>query len=358
MNRRRFKKALKRIALLPSLDNPGKYIANKLRHIWLRMIRSTSVAYPSTIMLELTTHCNLACTICPHESEFGREMDKGNMELSLAKGVIDEVSPYLDSIGLTGMGETFLYRDLEEIINYIRTKNKGIIISVSTNAVVPDFIPKVSGLINRVDTIQVSVDGIEDVYESIRRNASFRQLDANLKALAGLCRGSNTDLLLNMVVTKENYKHMPLLVQYAADAGIEYAEFTLFNLASVTGIDVSYYEFYQSDEFLNTIDLVDKASRGYPGVKITKRDFTGSRGFNKCPFPWGHFYVSWNGYIPPCCAKPFPREMNFGKIPGNRIIDLLNCQRFREFRKLWFKNITPEFCKRCHFIGIEPIKRI
>lgn len=31
-------------------------------------------------------------------------------------------------------------KELEEIVDYIKTKNRGIIISVSTNAVVPDFI--------------------------------------------------------------------------------------------------------------------------------------------------------------------------------------------------------------------------
>jgi MoaA/NifB/PqqE/SkfB family radical SAM enzyme len=61
-------------------------------------------------MLELTNHCNLACTTCPREYDYGKEMEPGTMTVENAKAVIDQIWPYLDSIGLTGMGETFLFR--------------------------------------------------------------------------------------------------------------------------------------------------------------------------------------------------------------------------------------------------------
>jgi hypothetical protein len=130
MNKRRLKKACKRIAGLPRNKYLLKYILNKAKHLYYKIIRSTKVAYPSTIMLELTNHCNLACTTCPREYDYGKEMDKGMIAINQAKKVIDELWPYLDSIGLTGMGETFLYKDIEQIVDYIKSKNKGIIISV------------------------------------------------------------------------------------------------------------------------------------------------------------------------------------------------------------------------------------
>jgi MoaA/NifB/PqqE/SkfB family radical SAM enzyme len=88
----------------------------------LKARKSTRVAYPSTVMLELSAHCNIHCTVCPREYGYGREMDKGYMPAPKAMGIIDQLWPYLDSIGLTGMGETFLYQDLEAIVDYIRKK--------------------------------------------------------------------------------------------------------------------------------------------------------------------------------------------------------------------------------------------
>ena len=356
MNKRKLKKAIKRISNLPEGRYFFLYIVNKIKHFFFKAIRSDKVAYPSTIMLELTNHCNLSCTICPREYKYGKEMDKGTMNLESAEKIIDEVWPYLDSIGLTGMGETFLYKEIAEIVHYIRKKNKGIIISVSTNAVVPDFIEKVRGLLGEIDTIQVSVDGFYDVYEKIRKNSSFITLDNNLRILSGMAKNTGTDIMLNMVVTEENFRQMSELVKYGKEIEVKYVDFTLLNLVSVTDPERSYYRFYQSDEFLGAVEELDEIIKRTPEVLVTERNFRTENSFRKCPFPWTHFYISWNGFIPPCCAKPFPKELNFGNINYSTLIDILNSDSYRNFRKLWFNNTPPDFCNKCHFIDIEPIK--
>ena len=193
--KRKLKKALKRLYYLPFSKHFLPYLKNKAKHFYFRITNSTKVAYPSTIMIELTNHCNLACTICPREYEYGHNMSKGSMKAEQAKNIIDEVHPYLDSIGLTGMGETFLYRELPEIVEYIKNKNKGIIISLSTNAVVPGFIEKIEKVINKIDTVQISTDGLNDTYNSIRINSDFNLLNENLQLLSKMCRVSSTDLM-------------------------------------------------------------------------------------------------------------------------------------------------------------------
>jgi radical SAM protein with 4Fe4S-binding SPASM domain len=353
--RRRLRKAILRISRLPKNRYLLIYTANKVKSFYLRLIRSTRVAFPSTIMLELTTHCNLSCITCPREYDYGKAMDKGNMTADNAKKIIDEVWPYLDSIGLTGMGETFLYGDIANIVDYIKNKNRGIIISVSTNAMTPGFIEKVTRLINKIDTIQISIDGLGDVYELIRKGASFKILDENLRALVKACRQTKTDLMLNMVVTRENFQQMSSMVKYAGEIGIRYMDFTLFNLASVTGFESSYYEFYKSPAFSSELTELEETISKTPDVTVTNRNFRTENGFKKCPFPWTHFYVCWNGFVAPCCAKPFPKELNFGNAFDNGLINTLNNDLYREFRKKWYLNKTPDFCRKCHFIGIEPI---
>ncbi len=355
MNKRRLSKAIKRLKNLPINRALLLYTANKVKHIFLKAINSTKVAYPSTVMIELTNQCNLKCTICPREYQFGKEMDKGSMAIDNAKAIVDELWPYLDSIGLTGMGETFMFREINEIVDYIKEKNKGIIISVSTNAVLPHFNEKIIGLINKIDTIQISIDGIDSVYESIRVGASFSILDQNIRSLVDLCKGTQTILMLNMVVTKQNYTHMPLLVEYANRVGVQYLDFTLLNLASVTNIDVDYYDFYQSKEFKDAVHQLNSTVKEHPAVTVTGRNFKTHNSFRKCPFPWTHFYITWDGFVVPCCAKPFPKEMNFGNVLNRKVIDVLNSNDHREFRRMWFANKPPKFCERCHFIHIEPV---
>ena len=356
MNKRRLKKALRRIGNLPLNKYLFPYLVNKARHFYLKLIKSTRVAYPSTIMIELTNHCNLACVTCPREYDYGKEMDQGSIGVEQAKQIIDELWPYLDSIGLTGMGETFLYREIGSIVDHIKSRNRGIIISVSTNANLPGFMERVSGLIGKIDTIQVSIDGLDEGYETIRKKARFQTLDENLRWLAERCRGTRSTLMLNMVVTRDNYHHMSSLVRYAGEAGIEYLDFTLFNLAAVTRIDQAYYEFYQSTEFLEAVGDLETTIRETRDVTVTSRNFKTENEFQKCPFPWTHFYICWNGFVPPCCAKPFPKELNFGNVFETSVMKVLNSGTYREFRKLWYANEAPEFCSKCHFLDIKPIQ--
>lgn len=355
MTKRKLKKAVKRIMNLPRGKYFLLYVLNKLKHFYLKLTKSTKVAYPSTIMLELTNHCNLACTTCPRMYAFGKEMSKGYMDVNSAKRVIDELWPYLDSIGLTGMGETFMYKDIAEIVRYIKQKNKGIIISVSTNGVLPNFIDAVGEVVGMIDTIQVSIDGLNEIYDSIRIKSNFNILDKNLRKLVQLAEKTDTVIMLNMVVVKENYKDMPLLVEYAKEVGIKYMDFSLFNVASVTTIDISYYKFYQTQEFKAVLSMLEEKIQNTPEVAVTERDFNTQGSFQKCMFPWSHFYITWDGFMPPCCAKPFPKELNFGNVKESNVMTALNSKNYLAFRKSWYNNIHPTFCDKCNFIHITPV---
>ena len=301
-------------------------------------------------MLELTNRCNLACTTCPRVYAYGKQMDQGAISIAQAKKVIDELWPYLDSIGLTGMGETFLYKDIEQIVDYIKSKNKGIIISVSTNAMLPNFLEIIPNLIGKIDTIQISTDGLNEVYESIRTHAKFETLDRNLRALVALAKDTKTTLMMNMVVTVENYMQMAQLVNYAEEIGVPYMDYTKFNLACVTDIDVSYYDFYKSDEFVKALEELEKTKKEVKNVSVGNRSFYDAPSFKHCPFPWSHFYICWDGYITPCCAKPFPKEYNYGNVFETSVMDVLNNKKFITWRKLWRKNEAPTFCDKCHFV--------
>ena len=125
LNRRRLKKIYDRLSHLPRGADFFRYIGNKAHASYLQATKSTKVAFPSSIMLEVTNHCNLGCITCPREYDFGKAMDKGTIQLEKMLRVIDEVAPYVDSIGLTGLGETLLYKKLEETLKHIKEKNRG-----------------------------------------------------------------------------------------------------------------------------------------------------------------------------------------------------------------------------------------
>ena len=109
INKRRVQKIINRISKLPGGINFFRYCINKTNGFFLKSSKSTRVPFPSSIMLEVTNHCNLGCITCPREYGFGDAMAKGTIEIDKMKKVIDEVAPYIDSIGLTGLRDLSPY---------------------------------------------------------------------------------------------------------------------------------------------------------------------------------------------------------------------------------------------------------
>ena len=347
MTRRKIKNIIKRAIFLPRGLDFFRYLLNKIYSYFLKKSKSQKVAYPSTIMLEVTNHCNLKCITCPREYVFGDQMDKGYMKFNKLKKIIDEAYPYVDSIGLTGLGETLLYKDIADAVNYIKSKSKGIIVSCSINAHLKNSVDIVSQLVDKIDTIQISMDGIGKTYNKVRLGGDFNFFQSNLRKIVKLAFTSETDIMLNVVLVKENYHQMSDMIEFANNLGIKYIDMVPINLVSKTNENISYYNLFLSEEFQEQLNAAKAKAKKNKKLEFVYHPFSLNNGFNTCTYPWNYFYVSWDGLLPPCCAKPFPKALNLGNVFKNGLKDSINSKMFKEFRTLWYKNETPKFCNKC-----------
>lgn len=330
-----------------------KFCYNMLRRgIYKLMPDRISMAWPSTFSLELTNKCNLHCVTCPREYDYGKAMIPGEMPTDFAKTIIDQAYPYAQSMGLTGMGETLFAPNLKEVAQYIKSKKKSIVIFISTNANFDGFIDKIKEVLPYINTIQVSTDGIGDVYESVRHGASFELLENNIDKLIPLANEHNVDVMFNMVINKRNYTMMSPLIEFAHQKGVKYVRFTYINLASVTAIPVDYYKFFSSDIFMEEKNKALLTSEKYPEIEVTGLTYPGNPGFFKCPLLWNHFQVNYDGEVPPCCAKPFSREYSLGNVKGKTLKEILNSEAAKSFRSHLKYGTTPDFCKKCHYVNL------
>lgn len=347
MTKRKLLKALKRIQHLPGGINFFRYSSNKAKTAVLSKSKSLKVAYPSSIMIELTNHCNIKCITCAREYAFGDAMAKGFMDFEKFKSIIDEIYPYVDAIGLTGLGETFLYKRIDEAVDYIKSKNKGIVISCSINAHLPKSIEIAEKLINKIDTIQISIDGIGNVYNEVRKTADYNFFLKNTLGILEKAKASNTDIMFNMVVLKENYHQMSDMLKLCNEIGVKYLNINPMNIVARTDLDNGYYDFYLSKEFKDEYFKTKELASEYPNVELTFYDFESPASFKKCRFMWNYFYITWDGFVPPCCAKPFPKEKHFGNAFEQPLIEILNTKDYQDFRQHWFNEVSPEFCDKC-----------
>lgn len=306
--------------------------------------------WPTTIMLELTNKCNLHCITCPREYEYGKSLVPGDMPLERAKEIIDKSYPYLQSIGLTGMGETLFAPHLLEVAKYVKSKKKSIVIFISTNANFPGFIEKIKPVLPFIDTIQISTDGVGSSYEDIRHGASFSMLDKHLTELLPLAQDHNVNLMFNMVINKRNYQSMNQVIKYAAEKGVKYVNFTYINLASITAVSTSYYDFFKTQPFLEAKKKAYAVAACHPEIEVTGLEPPAPG--NGCPLLSNHFQINYDGEVPPCCAKPFTKEYSYGNVDGSSIKEVTNSPSAKRFRTSMQSGSIPDFCKKCHLLSL------
>jgi MoaA/NifB/PqqE/SkfB family radical SAM enzyme len=252
---------------------------------------------------------------------------------------------------VTGLGETLLYRRLPEALDYIHEKTTNVHTFISTNAHLPRISQLVAPISDKLSTIQISMDGVGDIYDTVRVKGDYGTFIGNVKTIVAMSKAS---IQFNMVVFEQNYKQMADVVKVAHEVGVAHVHFNTMNLVTMPSLDRTGYDLYATDGFLDEYQRARNVARDL-GVRMTSFDFEGRPGFQKCVFPWEGFYVSWDGYLVPCCAKPFPLEKNFGNVFRDGLMACLNSPEYRKFRRQWYANETPSFCEGCHLIDTPRI---
>jgi len=104
----------------------------------------------------VTNHCNLGCYhLAPGSMLTAIQWQRVLLILIKWQKVIDEVAPYVDSIGLTVWAKRFYIKKLEETLQYIKKKNKGIQNFYSTNAHIPGAEHYVERMAPWLNTVQI-----------------------------------------------------------------------------------------------------------------------------------------------------------------------------------------------------------
>lgn len=157
------------------------------RRLWADLPRARIVRdYPLLVDLELSSRCNLNCPMCyTTTEEFIRKVKRGYMEIGLFKKIIDEIAGKVYAIRLSLRGEASLNPHFLEAVTY--AKQKGIKeVSVLTHGMkfTGDFLRKVVEA--GIDWITISVDGVGERYNSIRKPLKWEDTLGRLEEICNL----------------------------------------------------------------------------------------------------------------------------------------------------------------------------
>lgn len=149
---------------------------------WVKYAKEQIVSeWPTSVDIETSSACNLKCPMCfTVTEEFKKTVRTKLMESSLYYRIIDEIAGHVPALRLSFRGESTLH---PELINFIRyAKKKGIgEVSFLTNGsnLTDEYIRKL--IEAGADWITVSIDGIGEVYESIRKPLKFEDTFQKIK---------------------------------------------------------------------------------------------------------------------------------------------------------------------------------
>jgi uncharacterized Fe-S cluster-containing radical SAM superfamily protein len=198
---------------LRSTWNKCKVVGFNPRYFFYRMKWNFLGKYPIRtkvpihVDIELSSHCNLKCSMCPH-GKTNYDMDKGLLDYELARKVIDECAHFgVISLKFSGRGEALLHPRFTELAQY--AKSRGLVdVMFNTNGLLLSE-DKIRAVVDGgVDLVIISIDGAsKEVYEKIRIGGDFKRLIHNIEYLIEYrkrTKRSKPMIRLQFVKMKEN----------------------------------------------------------------------------------------------------------------------------------------------------------
>ena len=291
--------------------------------------------FSGRMIIEPTNVCNLRCPLCPVSS---MKRKRGFLSFENFKKIIDDI-PNLKSINLGWSAEPLLNKEVFEMVKY--ADSKGIQTRISTNTVLLNqYIDEAlsSGLTNLI----VCLDGTsKETHEKYRVGSDFESIKRNIREF---CEEKKKRKLkqpwvtLQSLVTKDNEKDMPAMVELAKSLGVDSLEFKTLSLGSSVTL----------------AERIKRAKEFLPSSKFSRYDLKEGKPILKSKpklCSWlRQSVILWNGDVVPCCY-----DVEGDLVIGNVFKDggfkkVWKSEKYKKYRR---KIIRMEFtlCQNCSRTG-------
>jgi len=216
---------------------------------------------PRKLNIEVTTRCNLNCTMCMRK--LWKE-DGSDMTMETYRALLP-IFPEIEAVNIIGIGEPLLN---ENIIEMIRLGKEHLppngAFSLTTNATLLDDDMAEQLVSSGLDDIVVSIDGATSgTYNEIRKDASLDQVLTNIERLnkAKKKLGSQTPRIgSEFVAMKRNISELPQVVDLAARYGISFIIITHLLPHTSEMNDQTLYE-YDSDQAIELFNATEAEAK-------------------------------------------------------------------------------------------------
>jgi radical SAM protein with 4Fe4S-binding SPASM domain len=321
-------------------------------------------ALPRHLQVEITSACNLSCTMCLVRYRPPVNKLAGAMPLELFQRLVGEL-PQLRRLTLQGLGEPLLSPYL---LDMIRTAvDRRITVGFNSNATLLNRRRADELVASGVDWLHVSLDGATAAtYENIRDGARFAAVTENLAGLVTAKRQAASPtpwIRVVFVAMRDNVGELPDLVRLLAGIGVDelhvqnlshsfsdtdpagqYADIRSFTAGQAlwTGADLD----HAAAAFARATSVAAETGLRLrlPGLTADEPGPVDGRG---CSWPWDAVYVTSTGAVQPCCMVMGDDRATLGQLGEHSFPEIWYGAAYREFRRRLMSDEPPQVCRGC-----------
>jgi radical SAM protein with 4Fe4S-binding SPASM domain len=334
---------------------------------------------PAELQVEITSACNLRCTMCLVSYRPPVNKLAGAMTPELFAKILDGV-PTLRRLTMQGLGEPLLSPYLADQVR--QAKQRRLTVGFNSNATLLTRRRADELVALGLDWLHVSLDGAAaGTYESIRQGAHFDAVVANLAGLVAAKRaaGSATPWVrVVFVAMRRNVAELPDLVRLLAGIGVN--ELRVQNLShdfsdtDPAGRYAGIREFAAAEGLWTSSAApalsAAPASSAAPALSAAAQQaFAAAErsaqehgltlrlprlstlppepGRPGCTWPWDSVYITSQGVVQPCCMVMGDDRVALGRLTDQSFAEIWHSAAYREFRRRLAADDPPEVCQGC-----------
>ena len=329
-------------------------LINLARETSARRTRPARVHYePTGVQIEITNHCNLLCSFCGRTNLSNLEMI-GHMPLEKFQHVFNQFH-HLRSVSLFGHGEPLMAPELFDILAWIRQKQgREFKINITTNGIIlkQEF---VDGLVEHNVRLTVSLDATNpETYKATVGAGTFHRVLQGLERLQVATEKHGYKWAINFLLTNENIGQVAEMVDYAKRYHARCLNIGEQNFYGAGArLDDAFIKF--KDELRTQVGkALTRGEEVGQRVRFERRDrhvWPDHDTFVPCKYLWTFPFISWDGYVCLCCARPYPRLHNFGNVFEQPFQEIWFGEEYERFRREVAAGTQCTTCKGCQHLS-------
>jgi len=313
---------------------------------------------PFAFHIEVNNYCNLKCTHCPRHS--------ATADINSARWteeMFDRIMPWMrwaGFVGLAGLGEPFLEKNLPRILRQIVDAGPAPAVITNGTMIRADVIEQIVGVGPML--INVSIDGAtKDTFERIRVGADFDRIIDNMLALREAKERLGTvhpAIQINWAWTRSNLHEVEELARLAEQMGalavrtqpVYTVDLPLAAREAVTNEEVDEALANLRRVLKPTIQLVNSplnSTLAIAPLPIGGNGNAPANGRYFCPNIWRTIHLGTRGNVRVCCMGGFE---DIGNIMEQPLDEIWNSEPMRRLRQSLLDGKPPQACRRCYLL--------